>query len=411
MTAAPAAQERSAALAGWIVVGVSFLALAAAQSTRAALGLAMPLWEAEFGWSRSLISGAAAGAFVVTAMVAPVAGDFVDRFGARALLLVGLVVLSVAMTAIGMGVSDTWAFLLLYCVGGGIGFGVVAVHAVSTIVAHTFERNRGLATGVATSGSTAGQLLVVPALAWAIVDIGWRASYLGLAAASAALALLVWLALPKVRANRIRVANAPLAQRLAALARSGAFHLLFWSFFICGFTTAGVVETHLMPFATFCGFTPKQGATAYGVLAAVNLCGMIASGWLTDRMNRPLLLGSIYAMRGLAFLLLMSVGDDLALLLAFAVVFGVFDYSTVPPTASLVASKLGLKLMGLAMGVLSAGHSLGAAAGAFLAGWLFDQFAQYQWAWTAALSLALAAALMAFAIREDRGRSPAPVPA
>ena len=53
MTVAPAVQERSAALAGWIVVGVSFLALAAAQSARAALGLAMPLWEAEFGWSRS----------------------------------------------------------------------------------------------------------------------------------------------------------------------------------------------------------------------------------------------------------------------------------------------------------------------------------------------------------------------
>jgi MFS family permease len=89
----------------------------------------------------------------------------------------------------------------------------------------------------------------------------------------------------------------------------------------------------------------------------------------------------------------------------------VFDYSTVPPTASLVASRLGLNLMGLAMGVLSAGHALGAAAGAFLAGWLFDQFAQYQWAWTASLTLALAAALMAFAIREDRGRTPAPAPA
>jgi MFS family permease len=174
MSAAPAARERSAALAGWIVVGVSFLALAAAQSTRAALGLAMPLWEAEFGWSRSLTSGAAAGAFIVTALVAPVAGDFVDRFGARALLLVGLIVLALAMTAIGLGVSEAWAFLLLYCIGGGIGFGVVAVHAVSTIVAHAFERGRGLATGVATSGSTAGQLLVVPALAWAIVDIGWR---------------------------------------------------------------------------------------------------------------------------------------------------------------------------------------------------------------------------------------------
>lgn len=399
------------ALAGWVVVGVAFLALATSQSARAALGLAMPLWEAEFGWSRSLISGAAAGAFIVTAIVAPVAGNFVDRFGARALLLGGLGVLCLAMALIGVGVREAWLFVLLYCVGGGIGFGVVAVHVVSTIVAHTFEKNRGLATGVATSGSTAGQLLVVPLLAVVIVDVGWRASYLGMAAAAVALMALVALLLPKARVRSAAAAPEPLARRLAVLARSPVFHLLFWSFFICGFTTAGVVETHLMPYATFCGFTPKQGASAYGVLAAVNLCGMVLSGWLTDRMNRPLLLGAIYAVRGLSFLLLMNVGNELGMLFAFAVLFGLFDYSTVPPTASLVASNLGLKLMGLAMGVLSAGHALGAAAGAFFAGWLYDQFAQYDWAWTASVALALAAALMAFAIREERGRTPAPAPA
>lgn len=405
------AAARDVRLAGWIVVAVSFLALAAAQSTRAALGLAMPLWEAEFGWSRSLISGAAAGAFVVTALVAPVVGNAVDRFGARTILLAGLLVLGAAMGLIGAGVDEAWLFVLLYCVGGGLGFGVVAVHVVSTIVAHAFEKDRGLATGVATSGSTAGQLLVVPLLAAVIVTVGWRASYLAMAAASLALAGLVAVALPKARARAAGAAPEPILRRLAALARAPVFHLLFWSFFICGFTTAGVVETHLMPFATFCGFTPNQGALAYGVLAAVNLCGMVFSGWLTDRMNRPLLLGSIYAVRGLSFLLLMNVGNDLSLLLGFAVLFGVFDYSTVPPTASLVASNLGLRLMGLAMGLLSAGHALGAAAGAFLAGWLFDQFAQYDWAWSAALALAMAAALMAFAIREDRGRTAVPAPA
>ena len=410
MTGIAATAERPA-LASWLVVAVAFLALAASQSARAALGLAMPLWEDEFGWSRSLISGAAAGAFIVTAIVAPVAGNAVDRFGARNLLLVGLAVLALAMGLIGLGVERAWLFVALYCLGGGIGFGVVAVHVVSTIVAHAFEHNRGLATGIATSGSTAGQLLVVPLLAAVIVQIGWRASYLGMAAAALTLLALVALLLPRTPRRSAAAAPEPLGRRLRTLARSPVFHLLFWSFFICGFTTAGVVETHLMPYATFCGFTPNQGATAYGVLAAVNLCGMVLSGWLTDRMNRPLLLGTIYAVRGLSFLVLMNVGNDLGLLLGFAVLFGLFDYSTVPPTASLVASNLGLKLMGLAMGVLSAGHALGAAAGAFFAGWLFDQFAQYQWAWTASVSLALAAAVMAFAIREDRGRRGVPAPA
>ncbi len=142
------------------------------------------------------------------------------------------------------------------------------------------------------------------------------------------------------------------------------------------------------------------------------MAGMIASGWLTDRMNRPLLLGSIYLVRGFSFILLMFVVQDLSLLFAFAVVFGLFDYSTVPPTASLVASHLGLRVMGLAMGLISAGHAAGAAVGAFMGGWLFDLFARYQELWIGSVILALIAGVMVFFLRETPGEAiPAPAPA
>jgi hypothetical protein len=82
-------------------------------------------------------------------------------------------------------------------------------------------------------------------------------------------------------------------------------------------------------------------------------------------MNRPLLLGSIYILRGLSFIVLIWASRDISLLFLFAVLFGLFDYSTVPVTASLVASHMGLRVMGLTMGLLSAGHALGAATGVF----------------------------------------------
>jgi MFS family permease len=107
-------------------------------------------------------------------------------------------------------------------------------------------------------------------------------------------------------------------------------------------------------------------------------------------------------MRGLSFILLMFIADDPALLFVFAVAFGLFDYSTVPVTASLVASHIGLRIMGLTMGILSAGHALGAAIGLFLAGRLFDLFQQYSWTWIASLALALLAGLLSFLIRENR---------
>jgi MFS family permease len=175
-----------------------------------------------------------------------------------------------------------------------------------------------------------------------------------------------------------------------------------WSYVICGFTTSGIVEVHLLPYAAACGFPPLESAYAYGLLSAINLAGMVLSGWLTDRMHRPLLLGSIYVLRALSFIVLIWASHNIALLFLFAVLFGMFDYSTVPVTASLAASNLGLRVMGLTMGLLSAGHALGAAVGAQLAGVLFDMYAQYLWVWIAAIALALFAGVLSFSIREDR---------
>ena len=404
-------------LAAWLVVAVCFAALSVSFSARSVLGLAMPYLEAELDWSRSFVSTGGAVALVLMAVTAPIAGNMVDRFGPRVLLGGGLaaVGLGMAMTA---GMTAQWQFIAAFSLFAGIGFGMAANHVVSTIVSLRFAVNRGLAVGIATSGSTAGQLLVVPVLAGVLATVGWRWSYLTLGLVSLALVPVVFMLIrrpPRIDRRAAGQTLEPLRDRLGALWRSPVFQLLFWSFTICGFTTSGVIETHLLPYAAACGFPPLDSAAAYGVLSAFNLFGMVLAGYLTDRMHRPLLLGAIYILRGLSFVLLMFVARDLSLLFVFAVMFGVFDYSTVPVTASLVASHLGLRVMGLTMGLLSAGHSLGAAVGAFLGGVLFDLFARYQSVWLASIALALFAGVLALSIREDRPRAgvwarPAPVP-
>ena len=98
----------------------------------------------------------------------------------------------------------------------------------------------------------------------------------------------------------------------------------------------------------------------------------------------------------------MNVGTSYEMMILFAVIYGIFDYSTVPPTASLVASHLGLKIMGLAMGLIFGGHALGGALGAFLGGYLFDLFARYTEMWWLAFGTAILAGLMVFMLRENR---------
>ena len=135
------------------------------------------------------------------------------------------------------------------------------------------------------------------------------------------------------------------------------------------------------------------------------MIGMIAAGWLTNRVNRPLLLASIYALRALTFWLLSNVaGANIETLFLFAALFGWVDYSTVPVTVSLVASQVGLRVMGLALGMISAGHSIGGALGAFFGGYVFDTTGNYDLVWMTSLWLAFGAGGLVLFLSNDTPR-------
>lgn len=381
--------------AKWAIVLVGFLALSLAFSGRAMLSLAMPEWIAEFGWSRSFISNVMAATLVIMAALAPVVGFGVDRGGPR-LILTGGLLLVAASAALLSAMQDALAFILGFAGLGAIGFGLVATHAVSSAVARSFDGRQGLAIGLATSGSTAGQFVFVPILGLLLASGGWRLGYEALAGGCLLLALLSWVLLrhagAAARAAAARESGEGFVTRVWYLLRRPAFHGLFWSFLLCGYTTTGVIETHLIPYAEFCGVPPAPSSLAFGILMGVNTLGMVAAGWLTDRVNRTWLLASIYAGRGLVFLLLPVLVRDTSVLWVFAVLFGIFDYATVPPTASLAAGHLGRERVGTAMGLISAGHSIGAAIGAFMGGYLFDSTGGYGWLWSSSFGLALLAA-------------------
>ena len=141
----------------WAVVASGFLALALAFSARATLGLVMPIWSQELGWSRSFVSGAAATALLIMAVVAPFAGRFVDRHGVRTTLTLGLALVGAGCLIVST-TDNAYVFVLAFSGLSALGFGIVATHVVSTAIAKLFDVNRGLATGIATSGATGNRI-------------------------------------------------------------------------------------------------------------------------------------------------------------------------------------------------------------------------------------------------------------
>jgi predicted MFS family arabinose efflux permease len=139
------------------------------------------------------------------------------------------------------------------------------------------------------------------------------------------------------------------------------------------------------------------------------MLGMIGAGWLTDRVNRAVLLAAIYFLRGATFLILSNIGSSIETLFLFAAAFGIVDYATVPVTASLVATHVGLRVMGLAMGLISAGHAIGAALGAYLGGYVFDRLGSYAGIWTMSLWMTISAGVLALLLLKQAPLRPEPV--
>jgi MFS family permease len=403
---------------GWLVVSICFVALMLVYGVRSSIGLMMPFWEEDPGWTRDLSSEAGALVLLLMAVSSPVAGNLIDRYGPRAVCAGGLACLGVGVLAV-TGSSAGWHLILSYGVLVGLGAGAIAMPMVSAAVATHFETNRGLASGIGFSGATGGQFIVMLAMGALVTWIGWRATYVTVAIATFASAAAVWFLLRNgdPRANvppsggRADPARAPLGQRLKLLGCSPTFWLLFFGFIICGFSTAGVIEVHLLPYAEICGFATIEGATAYGIHGVFNMGGVILFGYLADRMHRPRLLAGIYFARVLLFIVLLNVAGNLPLLFFFAAAYGVTSFASLPVIANIVASRFGVGIMGLAMGIIFAGHWLGGAIGAYLGGELFRLFAHYDWIWIVSLFAVLLAGLLSLLIPEDRNRNYVPQPA
>ena len=409
----------------WIILAVGFCGLLAAQGARLAFGAFVVPWEQEFGASRGAISSISMVSFLVYGLSQPFMGRMVDRFGVRlvfssGVLLVGLSLMMASLT------RSTLQLTVLYGLIASVGFGAASNVAAGVAVTRWFDARRGLAFGVVEAGFGAGQLVLVPGSLILIEALGWRAALAAIGAFAALVAFPV-LALflrsspdelgthPYGRgkaeetvegrdaAAGVEIAeatdkppDAPEALRVGLLT-SRAFWGLSLPFFICGATTTGMVDTHLVPYAHDHGHTVAAAGLAIALLAAFNVLGILASGPLADRFDERKILGILYAGRALTILLLLST-DSSAWLVTFGVLFGLVDFATVAPTQLLASRYFRGHSVGVVFGLLFLSHQVGSAFGAYVPGVLHDFTGGYSVSFLGATLALLAGSILSFAL-------------
>lgn len=402
---------------GWLVAAITFLTMLTMSAALGLPGAMLQPLSREFGWSTEQISSSLALRFALFGLLGPFAAVMMERFGLRAVMCMGLALVGGAMAMVTQA-TQLWHLFLLWSLLLGMGTGLTALVLGAVVANRWFAARRGLVIGVLTASAATGQLAFLPLAAWMIEHWGWRSATVPVFVASALIAVL---ALLFVRDRPSDLGLAPFGgdasappppamamnfstpfKVLAEAARNRTFWLLAGTFFICGLSTNGLVQTHFISLCGDNGMGAVPAASVLAMMGAFDFVGTVLSGWLSDRYDNRKLLFWYYGLRGLSLFWLPHSEFTFYGLGLFAMFYGLDWIATVPPTVKLTAQHFGPQKVGLVFGWIFAAHQLGAATAAWGAGLTRTLLLTYTPALYAAGLACLVAAVMALVIGRAR---------
>ncbi|WP_028748738.1 MFS transporter [Rhizobium mesoamericanum] len=410
---------------GWVVVATTFLTMLVTAGAMGAPGVLIRPLQDEFGWETSQISSALAVRLILFGLMGPFSAAFMNYFGVRKVIVF-------AMALIGSGfvgslfMTELWQLLLLWGIVVGFGTGLTAMVLAATVSARWFTKHRGLVVGMLSASSATGQLVFLPLMAELTERYGWRGTVFFVCGMIMLAALLVLafmrdrpsdLNLPAFGDEHVTPHLPPQGGLLAMLATpitvlneiatTSTFWILFATFFICGLSTNGLIQTHFVTLCGDFGIVPVAAASVLAVMGIFDFIGTIGSGWLSDRFDNRWLLFWYYGLRGLSLLFLPFSNFSFYGLSIFAVFYGLDWIATVPPTVKIAADRFGREKAGLVFGWVFAGHQLGAATAAYGAGWSRTELQSYLPAFFIAGAFCLLASILAITLKKSGLHQPA----
>lgn len=394
---------------GWVVVIAVMLTLAISSGGRFLFGVVLKPVSDEYGWDRADLALAVTISVVALSFLQPAVGWLVDRYGSRRILIGGVVITALAMLP--MTVADSlWQVYVFYGVLAAFGFAATSPVNTTTLVNGWFEKRRGLALSMATSGSAYGQLLIVPIATVILVNWGWRASYFAISIALLLLILPIAVLFVRdaprdrsLRGRGGRVDDRPKVTLRQAV-RTAAYWQLSFGMFVCGFTMS-FTSVHMIPYLTdmpeHTAHTMQTTASlALSVVGACSILGAIVMGFLSDRSGHRQMLALTYLLRGLSFLILLSVGSWIPGIFLAAIVLGISWTSTTPLASAMAADIYGRASLATIFGFIFTAMNVGSGVGAWLAGLDYDITGNYHASLVANVAMGVAAAVVTLVIRE-----------
>lgn len=362
-------------------IGVSFFSFMSP-----ALGLFFDSLHAEFGWSRTELSVGMTFGALLTVFGSPFVGRLIDRFGSRRLALPGLVLTALTIAAFGLANGSIGQWIALW-----LAFGVISLTVKTTVwstaVSGVFSTSRGLALGVALSGTALAQVIVAPLGNWLIETQGWRAAFawlgLGWGGVTLLLCALFLFDVHDQRRETAKVAGGSKAvlADLPGLSIAQAWHdRSLWRVAVATLLTLMVtiaISVHQFPIIVDAGMTRADAAWIGSLVGVAGIVGKITTGWLLDRFHARWVGGITLSATAFAWPLLIKdyASDGLVI---FAMLVSGYTAGTKIQVCNYVTARYaGLRNFGAIFGFMASMIALAGAIGPIIGGLAYDRAGSY----------------------------------
>ena len=420
---------------GWYLVLTAMFIAGLTTGARNGFGVFVIPMSEDLDFSRTGISIAGGIGWLMNGITQPLIGHLFDKFNSRKVILISLVVVAFATA----GLSLTFNLYFLTFLFGFVLSTAMSGASIGTLMpllARWFVKRRTLVLGLVASGSSIGGAVLIIFSGYLVELVDWKLSWITLGVIVAVLALPMGIIFLRNSPAQMGLqpdgdpdpaadgTSAPQARRRGVFEVEQWYHSFrsppIWNlsaaYTVCGITV-GLLSFHFVPYADGqLGVDPTMAATIFGVLTGLNAVGAIGGGWLADRFGRKNVLGTVYSVRFLAYLVLIGglvaversisiplVGSAaLPSLWIFAILAGFSWIASVPITASLTAEVYGLRALATISGISFLCHQIGAFFSIILGGVLYDLTGSYLWPFSIAAAFLVPAAIASYTINEKK---------
>lgn len=366
----------------WILAALGFIVLGFSRGIHSSFGVFYVALLETFGWSRGATAGVFSANLIVDAIMSPVVGHLLDRYGPKKVVGAGCLLLTSGLW-LSSQVTSLWQFYLFFGLVCALGFSFMGMVPHVVLISEWFSSNRASALGLVFAGTGVGLLVLAPLIEWLISNWGWERALQSLAVMVAV--MLAPLVLGFYRRGPYR--GKPSKQNGTQsenqwTTRLALESLQFWLLFFARVVAAGgttVIVTHQVAHVVDIGYSRLYAATVFGLMGVTSTFGRVIFGYIADLVSRPAAytLNIATTIVGVAALMIARDATQPWLLYLYMVFFGIGFGSRAVIFSALTADIFSGKGFGAILGYSVISVGLGGALGSWLGGVFFDLTGSY----------------------------------